>query len=98
MSGSPVLVTAPTSEPITRTEVKLHLRVDVDITAEDALIDAHIIAARRLVETHTGRQLITATWDLFLPGFPDCDVLALPNPPLQSVTSITYYDTAETPT
>lgn len=57
-----------------------------------------ITVARELVETHTGRTLITSTWDYYLPAFPASGIITLPNSPLQSVTSITYTDSAGTAT
>lgn len=91
------LTTGPASEPITTTEAKLHLRVDAD--DDDDLIDALIQAAREHVETFTGRALMTQTWDLKLASFYDCaaydsdaNVIWLPKPPVQSVTSVTYLD------
>lgn len=88
------LVTAPAAEPITLAEAKAHLRVD--ITDDDSLITALITAARQHVEVITRRQLITATWDLTLDTWPDGDTILVPLPPLQSVTSITYKDSAGT--
>lgn len=88
------LVTAPTEEPIALDEAKLHLKVDA--TSEDALIDALIIAAREYVETFTHRALLPQTWDYKLDSFPctsDGEIW-LPKPPVTSVTSITYLDTA----
>jgi len=89
-----VQVTAPTVEPVSLTEAKVHLRVD--ITDDDSLIAALIVAARQYVEVLTRRQLITATWDLVLDTWPDGDTILVPLPPLQSVTSITYKDSADT--
>lgn len=60
--------TAPYAEPISLDEMKLHLRVD--ITDDDALITSLISAARLYVENYTQRQLIAATWQLFLNEFP----------------------------
>lgn len=87
------LVTAPTAEPVTLAQVKLHLRVDDSV--EDALLTGLIRAAREHVETVTQRALMTQTWDLKLDAFP-CDgaAIEIPKPPTQSVTSITYVDTA----
>jgi hypothetical protein len=62
------LLTAPATEPITRTEAKLYLRVDS--TADDSLIDILIAAARQMVEEHIGRSLITQHWTLWLDRFP----------------------------
>lgn len=86
------LVTAPTAEPLSAQEAKDHMRVD--ITTDDELIEALIGAARRKFEADTGRALCTRTYDLTLDGWPCGDSITLPYPPLQSVTSITYYDTS----
>lgn len=64
------LQTAPTEEPISLTEAKLHCRVFVD--DENALITSLIIAARQHVEAFTHRALVTQSWDYKVDGFP-CD-------------------------
>lgn len=81
----------PAAEPLTLAEAKLHLRVDADITEDDGLIAALIIAARQQAEHRTGRALISQQWRLGLECFPD-DSLELPKPKLLSVESITYLD------
>jgi uncharacterized phiE125 gp8 family phage protein len=87
------LVTAPTVEPIDLTLAKLHLKQDV--TDDDPLISDYITAARVTVEGTLRRSLITQTWDYLIDAFPwSSDPLELPRPPLQSVTSITYTDSA----
>lgn len=85
----PSLVTAPGSEPLSIAEAKQWIRQDSD--DHDALIAGLITACRQAVEAYLGRALITQTWDLLLDRF--CNV-ELPMAPLQSVTSITYTDTA----
>lgn len=85
-----VLATAPAVEPVTTTEAKSHLRVDY--SDDDTLIGTLITAARQQVEQITRRALITQTWDMWLPGFPGESYIEIPLPPLQSITSITYYD------
>jgi uncharacterized phiE125 gp8 family phage protein len=84
------LVTPPTSEPIDLALARQQCRVDLN--DDDDLISSYIVAARQFVEEYTGRQLITATWDLILDGFSCC--IDLPKPPLQSVVSVKYVDTA----
>ena len=84
------LITAPASEPVTASEAKAHVRVDH--TTEDTLITALITAARQGVEASTERQLISATWELWLDAFPESGEIWLPKPPLVSVTSVKYYD------
>lgn len=93
--GGYKLKTAPTVEPVTLTEAKLHLRVDTDCTDEDTLITALITAAREAAENYTGLALINQTWEYTCDEFPDDD-LALRPAPLSSITSITYVDTGGT--
>ena len=92
----------PAVEPVSLAEAKLHMRVDLD--DDDALIQKLIEAARRHTEDFTSRSLITQTWKLTLDRFPESlllwrwdawtcsNVIELPKPPLQSVTSVKYYD------
>ena len=90
------LVTAPSLEPVTLVEAKRHCRVDTP--DEDALIESLIKAAREYVESATHRPLMRQTWDWKLDEFPcgSDDRLVLPLPPVSSITSVTYVDTAGT--
>jgi uncharacterized phiE125 gp8 family phage protein len=81
---------APASEPVSLVEAKLHLRVD--ISDDDAYITGLITAARIYFEATARRALISQTWRLSLDAWPCSDEIALPRPPLQSVTSIIYKD------
>jgi uncharacterized phiE125 gp8 family phage protein len=84
------LITAATTYPITLADAKLHCRVDTN--ADDALINALITAATELAEQKTGRALMTQTWELTLDAFPEA--FELTRVPVQSITSLKYYDTA----
>lgn len=86
------LVMAPADEPVGLSEAKLHLRVDHD--DDDDLIQSLITAARDQIEHVTWRQLLTATWDYSCDAWPADGVFVLPKAPLQSVTSISYTNTA----
>ena len=86
------LVTEPTENPITIDEGKLHLKLD-DETADDSLVEGLIDACVEQAEAFLGRALCSQTWDLVLDGFP-ANHIELSLPPLQSVTSIKYRDTA----
>lgn len=97
-----LLITPPTTEPVTLTEAKNHLRLDLVATGEDVEINALIQAAREYCEDYQNRAYITQTWDLMLDGWPRNNArydsrtnarenpIKIPLPPLQSVTSITY--------
>lgn len=88
------LITGPAVEPLSLAEAKLHLRVDDDLTEDDAYIAGLITVARQYLDgpnSWLGRCLVNQTWRLDLCEFDDC--VKLPLPPLQSVTHIKYYDT-----
>jgi len=97
MSGLKV-ITAVATEPVTRAEAKLHLRLD-DIGGshpDDTLVDALITAAREAAEHYTGRALAGQTLELSLDSFPQYeeDVIFLPMAPVATITSVKYTDTA----
>src|SRR5690606_20751896 len=86
------IVTPPAEEPVTLTEAKNHLRVD--LTDDDSLISALIVAAREHAEAITRRAFITQTLKLSLDAFPaNNGPIYVPMPPLQSVNSLKYFDT-----
>ena len=92
--GALTQTVAPTIDPVTLADMKAHCRVDH--TDDDAYLLGLITAATNTCESFTGRQLIHATYTLKLDGFPVDDEIELPKPPLSSITSITYIDTAGT--
>lgn len=89
------LVTAPASEPLTLTEVKLYLRVDD--TTEDDLITSLITTTRSIVEGHTWMPLISQTWAMqFDKSELNLLVWNVNKAPLISFSSVTYYDADNT--
>lgn len=66
--GALNLVTASSVFPVSLEEAKRHLRVAID--DDDDLIQSQLEAASDLVELTTGRQLTTATWELWLDRTP----------------------------
>lgn len=93
------VTTGPDVEPITLTEAKLHCRIDNN--EEDALIDLFRQVAREMTEQATNRSLITQTRVMKMDYFPrnfgrgfkdDWASIFLPYGPVQSVTSVVYYD------
>lgn len=81
---------APAVEPVSLTEAKSHLRVD--ISDDDDYISGLIKSAREYIEGATRQALITQTWRLSLDAWPEGNEITIPKPPLQSVTSIIYKD------
>lgn len=100
-----VQITEPALEPVSLEEAKNHLRVDADLTSDDALIVMLIGAARRYAEMYCNRSFITRKWRLVLDSFPGAvamgvpfgityslpgNVIQLERGPVQSVDSIIY--------
>lgn len=87
------LVTKPTTEPVTLSEAKQHLRVDHNV--EDGLIAGYVFAAREWVETQIG-PMMTQTWDYtrqgIWPTYRGIYAIPLPMRPIQSVTWVKYVD------
>lgn len=88
------LVTPPAVEPLSLTEAKSHTRVVWD--AEDTDVAAYIKAARVHAEAVTRRAFVQQVWDVFYDAFPgdSRERLELPLPPVVSVDSVKYTDTA----
>ena len=83
--------TEPAREPVEIDLMKVFLRVNA--SDETFLIESCIKAARDYAEEFMRRALVTQTWEITLPGFPDLNgPIILPLPPLQTVTSVTYID------
>lgn len=60
----PILVTAPTIEPVSLSEAKTHCRIDYD--DDDTLIEGWISVAREYFEDRTGLTLHETVWELRL--------------------------------
>lgn len=65
---------------------------------EDDLIAEYITTARMDVENDMSRKIITQTWDYCPKRWPSSDRIKLPFGNLQSVTSVSYKDSAGTET
>lgn len=87
-----VLVTPPAEQPVTLAEAKAQLRVTS--ASEDAQITAIIKRATAHLERSLEHAFVTQTWRMDVAAFPDCREVWLPLEPVQSVTSVTYYDAA----
>lgn len=84
------LITPPETLPVSLSEAKNMLKLDDDLTEDDALISGLIRAGVEYAETFQNRRFITQAWNLYLPWFPSCDIIELPYAPLKSVSFIQY--------
>lgn len=89
------LITTPSTEPVTVSELKTHLRIDS--TTEDTYLGTLIQTAREDCEQFQNRAYITQTWELTLDGWAKFPI-KLPRPELVSVTSVKYYDIVDVET
>lgn len=94
MTWTLVQVQKPAAPAVSLEEAKLHLRVEHDV--EDSLIKRIVAAATERAEEIQARAFVTQTFRLGLPRFPRGRILRLPRPPLQSIESIRYLDSAGT--
>lgn len=91
MAWYPHTVTvAAASEPVTLTEAKTQCRVDSSDSDTD--ITGLIAAARSHIEGYCGTPLVSRTVTVKCDCFADFE--RFPAPPLTSVSSVTYVDTA----
>lgn len=82
------------SEVLSLTEIKNQLRI-ASSTADHDSFCHYISAVRHRTETFLGKTLITSTWEYKIDNW--SDVICLPMGPVQSITSISYTDTAGDP-
>lgn len=82
------LTVPPAVEPLELGDVKQHSVVEHAFS--DAMLERLLLAARKLVESLTWRQLITATYEWKFDRL--TTTLYVPRPRLQSVTSLKYRD------
>lgn len=90
MPSEPVLVTGPTGYPITVPEVRSQLRLDG--SEEDDWFRDKIIEAVEAGEDFCWSRFVTQTWKQYEDGL--SDPMFLRHGPVQSITSITYVDSA----
>jgi len=91
------LITAPLWEPFSVDDAIEHLRAPEGF--ETVMLARLIEVARRYLDGRDGilgRCLMPQTWEMVLDGWPSCDYIDVKLPPLQSITSIKYKDTAGT--
>lgn len=87
------IVTPPKTEPITLTEARRQISWSQNDNTHDAALSHLIQAAREQWEHDTDSSVLTQTLRCTAEGFYG-DCIELPRGPIQSITSITYYDSA----
>lgn len=81
-----LMTAAPTVEPITLAEAKLHCRIDG--TSEDAYISSLVVTSRLQIESALGLAMITQSWRLTLDTWPRRRIIELPMRPVQSIEQV----------
>ena len=94
MRTSLTVKTAPAAEPITLAEAKTHCRILDDVTDQDALLSALIVAARGWCENYCRRSFVRRTYELRMDNW--AGEIRLPRGPVSSVTQIQYVDSSGT--
>lgn len=84
-----ILLTPPTSEPVTLAVAKAHLRIGHG--DDDQAILGLIAAARRVAEARTGLCLITQAWLCLFDAWPEDLTVRLPVAPLTAVTEVAVF-------
>ena len=90
-----VVTSSPVIEPISLSEAKAHLKVEV--SADDTLINALVQAAREASEEYLNLRLITQTVEQRIDAFPTYMTnyqIFLDAQPVQSISSIIYKNEA----
>ncbi len=100
---NPTVTSPPAKMPVTLAEVKAQLNIDT--SDYDARLAGLTAAAVEIIETYTGRALITRSYSGFLNWFQHSPrgwtknyIEIFPGAPLQSVASVTTFDDQDNPT
>lgn len=86
--------TPPANDPVSLAQVLAHLNLPSTVDSQtQTYLESLIKRAAQTFEIETCRAIITSTWLLALDEFPD-DLIQIPRPPLQTVSSVKYYNSA----
>ena len=104
MSIRLITITGPATAVLTTAEAKTHLRVTH--SSDDTYIDGLVDTARTIVESRSGWKMFTQTLELRADSFNEKgladptakDIIGLRVAPVASITSIKYYNTADSDT
>lgn len=93
--GRPTLITPPATGLVTLAQAKAHASVDYD--DDDAMLQTYLDSAHAYLDGWNGimgRALVTQTWEETFRMFGYGDGAPLSVPPVASITSVKYWDTA----
>jgi len=79
----------PSYEPVSLEEIKHHIGIDDDFTADDDYLEALIQAARISLEDRSSRTIAGSRWQMKIDFFPPRDI-RLPRPPLVGNVEVWY--------
>ena len=85
----------PASEPVTLAEARDHCEIIATDTTHDTKLNRFLQAAREKLEDDSGMACVTQTYTVSMTEFPVDGVVDIAIRPIQSITSITYYDSAD---
>lgn len=88
------LVTAPTATPVSLADIKSHLGITGSYT--DQRLSTYLQAAVNLIENETNLCLCTQSWMETYERFPHHQSIETRRAPIQSITSLQYYDATNT--
>lgn len=93
-----IKITDSAIEPVGIDEILNHLKItDDNISTEElAMLEIYVLTARRWCESYRGEAFTTQVFEASLDDWPCEDEIELPIGPLQSVTSVKYYDIDDT--
>jgi uncharacterized phiE125 gp8 family phage protein len=91
MKSRSVSVANPATEPLSLSEAKKHLEIGQSDTTHDVEVQSLIVAARELWEHDTQALTVSRAVTEKLDGWPD-ECWRFYHRPVQSVTSVNYYD------
>lgn len=92
-NGNVVTITPPSADLLTTDDLRRQRNLPLDYRGNETELQLYIDAAIYTAQRETRRQFLNATLALTMDCFPS-SVLYVPRPPLVSVTSIAYIDTA----
>lgn len=88
------LVAGTTGQPLSLADAKTHLGI-LGQDDDNRVNDLIRVATDYVERSFTGqRQIMPATYDYTLGAFPNRRHIWIPRPPLQSITSVKYFDTS----